>query len=75
MERTEYDEAQAAKRLHTTVVVLRWARHVGVVPDPGVRGFAWSRSALAVRGGEPDRGNTGYAERARRAADGVLLRG
>ncbi|MFF5456194.1 hypothetical protein ACFY40_33955 [Streptomyces sp. NPDC012950] len=45
-QRTEYDEAQAAKRLHTTVVVLRWARHVGVVPDPDVRGFAWSRSAV-----------------------------
>ncbi|MFE3789818.1 hypothetical protein [Streptomyces goshikiensis] len=45
-QRTEYDEAQAAKRLHTTVVVLRWARRVGVVPDTDVRGFAWSRSAV-----------------------------
>ncbi|MEW2418437.1 hypothetical protein AB0953_32815 [Streptomyces sp. NPDC046866] len=41
-----YDESRAGKRLHTTVAVLRGARHVGVVPDSDVRGFAWSRSAV-----------------------------
>ncbi|GAB1340831.1 hypothetical protein ACE1SV_74210 [Streptomyces sp. E-15] len=52
MRRTEYDETQAAKRLHTTVAVLRWARHVGVVPDPDVRGYAWSRPAVEAMDAE-----------------------
>ncbi|GAB1333433.1 hypothetical protein ACE1SV_00230 [Streptomyces sp. E-15] len=52
MRRTEYDEAQAPKRLHTTVPMLRWARHVGVVPDPDVRGYAWSRPVVEAMDAE-----------------------
>ncbi|AEY94289.1 hypothetical protein SHJG_p1158 (plasmid) [Streptomyces hygroscopicus subsp. jinggangensis 5008] len=52
MRRTEYDETQAAKRLHTTVAVLRWARHAGVVPEPDVRGYAWSRPAVEAMDAE-----------------------
>ncbi|GLX38233.1 hypothetical protein Sros01_43060 [Streptomyces roseochromogenus] len=32
--------------------MLRWARHVGVVPDPDLSGFAWSRSAVEAMDAE-----------------------
>jgi hypothetical protein len=33
---TEYDDAQAAKRLRVPVAAFRWAQHTGLVPAPDV---------------------------------------
>ncbi|MEV7898262.1 hypothetical protein [Streptomyces cyaneofuscatus] len=46
MRRTEYDTAQAAKRLRVPVTALRWARHTGLVPEPDVPPSRWSRAAV-----------------------------
>jgi hypothetical protein len=46
MRRTEYDASQAAKRLKVPAAAFRWARHAGLIPDPDVSSFQWSRSAV-----------------------------
>lgn len=46
MRRTEYDEAQAAKRLKVPVAAFRWARHTGLIPAPDASSFQWSRAAV-----------------------------
>ncbi|MFJ9250354.1 hypothetical protein [Streptomyces sp. NPDC101776] len=43
---TEYDDAQAAKRLRVPVAAFRWARHTGLVPAPDVSSWQWSRAAV-----------------------------
>ncbi|MFB1046823.1 hypothetical protein [Streptomyces chrestomyceticus] len=43
---TEYDEAQAAKRLRVPVAAFRWARHTGLVPAPDASPVTWSRAAV-----------------------------
>ncbi|WP_414170947.1 hypothetical protein ACMATS_38110 (plasmid) [Streptoverticillium reticulum] len=44
--RDEYDEGQAAKRLKVPVTTWRWARHVGLIPEPDVSPVEWSRAAV-----------------------------
>ncbi|MFJ4696478.1 hypothetical protein [Streptomyces sp. NPDC088766] len=43
---TEYDDAQAAKRLRVPVAAFRWAQHTGLVPAPDVSSWQWSRAAV-----------------------------
>ncbi|MFF8787061.1 hypothetical protein [Streptomyces sp. NPDC015125] len=57
--RDEYDEVQTARRLKVPVTTWRWARHIGLVPEPDVGSWQWSRAAVealdveAVRASEP----------------------
>ncbi|REK84461.1 hypothetical protein DY245_43190 [Streptomyces inhibens] len=57
--RDEYDEVQAARRLKVPVTTWRWARRIGLVPEPDVSAWQWSRAAVealdagAVRAAEP----------------------
>ncbi|MFJ8351608.1 hypothetical protein ACIQ9J_35715 [Streptomyces sp. NPDC094153] len=46
MRRTEYDASQAAKRLKVPAAAFRWARHTGLIPDPDVSSYQWSRAAV-----------------------------
>ncbi|WP_019711926.1 hypothetical protein [Streptomyces xinghaiensis] len=46
MRRTEYDAGQAAKRLKVPAAAFRWARHAGLIPDPDVSSWQWSRAAV-----------------------------
>ncbi|MEV7797396.1 hypothetical protein AB0O68_36555 [Streptomyces sp. NPDC087512] len=46
MRRTEYDASQAAKRLKVPAAAFRWARHTGLIPNPDVSSFRWSRDAV-----------------------------
>ncbi|MFF9556263.1 hypothetical protein ACF1DY_10630 [Streptomyces albus] len=46
MRRTEYDAGQAAKRLKVSAAAFRWARHIGLIPDPDVSSWQWSRAAV-----------------------------
>jgi hypothetical protein len=44
--RTEYDAGQATKRLKVPAAAFRWARHVGLVPEPDASSWQWSRAAV-----------------------------
>lgn len=44
--RSEYDESQAARRLHVSAPAFRWARHAGVIPAPDAAEHVWSRKAV-----------------------------
>ncbi|WJV51885.1 hypothetical protein [Streptomyces flavofungini] len=46
MRRTEYDEAQAARRLKVPVAAFRWVRHTGLIPAPDASACQWSRAAV-----------------------------
>lgn len=42
----EYDATQATKRLRVSAAAFRWARHIGLVPDPDASSWQWSRAAV-----------------------------
>ncbi|MFF3139590.1 hypothetical protein [Streptomyces mirabilis] len=44
--RTEYDASQAAQRLKVPAAAFRWARHIGLLPDPDASSWQWSRAAV-----------------------------
>ena len=44
--RTDYDAGQAAKRLGVQAAAFRWARHAGIVPDPDLSPWQWSRAVV-----------------------------
>ncbi|MFJ7098117.1 hypothetical protein ACIQWL_49380 [Streptomyces mirabilis] len=44
--RTECDASQAAQRLKVPASAFRWARHIGLVPDPDASSWQWSRAAV-----------------------------
>ncbi|MFC9636620.1 hypothetical protein ACFTY8_47490 [Streptomyces mirabilis] len=44
--RTEYAASQAAQRLKVPVAVFRWARHIGLIPDPDASSWQWSPAAV-----------------------------
>ncbi|MFH9087701.1 hypothetical protein [Streptomyces sp. NPDC017673] len=46
MRRTEYDASQAVKRLKVPAATFRWARHTGLIPEPDVSSYQWSRAAV-----------------------------
>ncbi|MFI8932375.1 hypothetical protein ACIG3E_32520 [Streptomyces sp. NPDC053474] len=44
--RADYDEGQAVARLGVHRAAFRWARHVGLVREPDIDAWRWSRTAV-----------------------------
>lgn len=72
--RSEYDASEAAKRLKVRAAAFRWARHAGLIPDPDVSSWQWSRAAVealdadVIRAAMPDGPISGGAAADRIAA-------
>lgn len=44
--RTECDASQAAQRLKVPAAAFRWARRIGLIPDPDASSWQWSQAAV-----------------------------